>query len=205
MISIYGSNLASATAGATAVPLPTTLSGVSVQVNGVAVPLFFVSSGQINAQVPYETTLGEAVVVVTSNGAVSPGAPLLISATAPGVLQFGESRAVVVNQSGAVNNTGVGASVGSTVVAYMTGQGAVTGTVKTGDGSTGSPLLGTKAQTTVTVGGKAAQVSFSGLTPGGVGLMQLNFVIPSLTAGDYPLVVTVGGVSSNALTMTVAP
>lgn len=205
VISIYGSNLAGATAGATAVPLPTTLSGVSVQVNGVAVPLFFVSSGQINAQVPYEATLGEAVVVVTSNGAVSPGAPLLISATAPGVLQFGASRAVVVNQSGAVNNSGVGASVDSTVVAYMTGQGAVTGTVKTGDGSTGSPLLGTKAVTTVTVGGKAAQVSFSGLTPGGVGLMQLNFVIPSLTAGDYPLVVTVGGVSSNALTMTVAP
>ena len=206
VISIYGANFAAAAAGATSVPLPTLLGGDSVTINGVAAPLFYVSPGQINAQVPYETPVGEAVVVVVTGGVATPGAPLNISATAPGVLQFGAGRAVVINPDGQVNNTGVGAKAGQSVVVYLVGQGAVIGgAVATGAASSSAPLLNTKAATTASVGGQDAPILFSGLTPGGVGLMQVNLTIPTVRAGDYPLVVTVGGVSSNALTVTVAP
>lgn len=205
VISIYGANLSGGIAGASAVPLPTILSGDSVTINGVAIPLFYVSPNQINGQVPYETPAGEAVVVVTTNGVSTPGMFLNVSATAPGVLQYGAGHAVAINPSGSVNNTGVGAKAGSTVVIYMTGQGAVNGPVTTGSASSGSPLLFAKATTTALVGGTDATVSFSGLTPGGVGLMQVNLVIPAIPAGDYLLVITVGGISSNALTLTVAP
>jgi uncharacterized protein (TIGR03437 family) len=205
VISIYGANLSSGTAGATAVPLPTSLGGDSVTVNGVPIPLFYVSPSQINGQVPYETAVGEAVVVVTTGGVATPGIAMNVSANAPGVLQFGAGRAVAINPNGSVNNTGVGAKAGATVVIYMTGEGAVNGTVVTGTASSSSPLLSTKATTTALVGGADATVSFSGLTPGGVGLMQVNLVIPAIAAGDYPLVITVGGVSSAALLLTVAP
>ena len=52
MGSIFGTNLAFFTLTANSVPLPTTLGGSSIQIDGVAAPLFFVSPGQINFQVP---------------------------------------------------------------------------------------------------------------------------------------------------------
>ena len=50
--SIFGSNLASTSAAVAGVPLPTLLADAKVSLNGVAAPLFFVSPGQINFQVP---------------------------------------------------------------------------------------------------------------------------------------------------------
>ena len=39
------------------VPLPTSLGGVQVLVNGMPAPLYYVSPGQINFQIPYEAPL----------------------------------------------------------------------------------------------------------------------------------------------------
>src|SRR5947199_9611259 len=60
IIAIFGNNLASASAGATSVPLPTSLAGTSVElVNGTSVqslPLFYVSPAQINTELPFGLT-----------------------------------------------------------------------------------------------------------------------------------------------------
>jgi len=40
-------------------------------------------------------------------------------------------------------------------------------------------------------------VTFLGLAPNFVGLLQANITVPALAPGDYPLVVTLGGVDSN--------
>ena len=54
------------------------------------------------------------------------------------------------------------------------------------------------------VGGVQALVSFYGLTPGVVGLTQVNYLIPAGVApGPQPVVVTVGGVASQAATIEV--
>src|SRR5258708_7780156 len=59
IFSIFGSSLTDGTTGsASQVPLPTSLAGASVLVNGVAAPIFFSSPSQINAQFPVD--LGEA-------------------------------------------------------------------------------------------------------------------------------------------------
>lgn len=52
---LFGSNLAPGVAMAGAIPLPAELNGVTLFVNGVAAPLFYVSPTQINFQVPWET------------------------------------------------------------------------------------------------------------------------------------------------------
>src|SRR5690242_516181 len=54
IVSIYGSFLISAPAQALGVPLPDSLAGLSVAFGGIDAPLYYVSSGQINAQVPWE-------------------------------------------------------------------------------------------------------------------------------------------------------
>jgi hypothetical protein len=48
LATVFGTNLADTPASATALPLPTTLGGAQVVVNGVAAPLVYVSPGQIN-------------------------------------------------------------------------------------------------------------------------------------------------------------
>src|SRR5450759_1970589 len=73
VISVFGSQLASTAVAASTVPLPTTLGGVSVLVNGsLKAPLFYVSATQINAQLPYETPPGTATLAVGGSAAVYP-------------------------------------------------------------------------------------------------------------------------------------
>jgi uncharacterized protein (TIGR03437 family) len=56
----------------------------------------------------------------------------------------------------------------------------------------------------VTIGGVAAQVDFAGLTPGAVGLYQINAVVPAnAPTGSQPLVVSVNGVGSNSSNLQV--
>src|SRR5580704_12732075 len=68
--SVFGSDLAASLAQADSVPLSTNLANVSVTINGIPAPLFFVSPGQINVQVPWNVLpdgidTGPATVVVT--------------------------------------------------------------------------------------------------------------------------------------------
>src|SRR5580693_10547892 len=74
--SIFGSDLAGTLAQADSVPLSTNLANVSVTMNGVPAPLFFVGPGQINVQVPWNVlpdgiNAGLATVVVSQGQLVS--------------------------------------------------------------------------------------------------------------------------------------
>ena len=85
-------------------PLPTTLLTTKVTVNGVAVPLFYVDTGQIDAQMPWEVPGGAvASVVVTNGSSVSNAAAVFVPATVtPGLSVYGNNRAVIVNANGSV-------------------------------------------------------------------------------------------------------
>ena len=85
LIAINGSNLATSTAQFSAAPLPLSLGTTSVSINGTSAPLLYVSPGQVNAQVPYETKVGTAKLVVTSNGVPSAAVNFEVAATGPGV------------------------------------------------------------------------------------------------------------------------
>src|SRR5258708_12348035 len=71
-LSIFGTHLASSIAAASSVPLPISMGGVAVTVNGVVAPLYYVSPGQLNIQIPYETALNStATVNINNNGHVT--------------------------------------------------------------------------------------------------------------------------------------
>jgi hypothetical protein len=72
LVDIYGTNMAVASASAPAgANLPFTLGGVQVLVNSSTAPLLYVSAKQIIFQVPYQTNIGIASVVVVSNNSAS--------------------------------------------------------------------------------------------------------------------------------------
>ncbi len=214
IVAIFGTQLASQLALADSVPLATSLAGVSVTFNNVKAPLQFVSSGQINAQVPLEVNpSGTANVVVNNNGTVSAVAAIPVAQLAPGVFQF-NNHAIAVNvtdpnsqryatisaPSGSIQGlTTLPAQVGDTLFLYATGLGPVTPAVPTGAAATGA--TSTNTPPTVLVGGVPAKVTFSGLAPGYPGVYQVNFVIPSVPSGSaVSLQIQMGGITSPSTT-----
>ena len=209
VFALFGTGLATAnkSAQASTVPLPTTLLTTSVKVNGELAPLYYVDSGDIDAQMPLDIPGGTvASVVVTvataSNTTTSNAAAVFVPAGAtPGLSFYSNNRAVVVNVDGNVNSSTDTAKVGDEVVLYFTGGGPVTasGKLTTGGASPQgqSPVTGSYS---VTVGGIASpDVEYVGLTPGSVGLYQANFTVPQIAKGTYPVVLTIGGQASNTL------
>lgn len=204
LATIFGSNFATARAAAS-LPLPTTLGGVSVQVAGRSAPMFFVSSGQINFQVPWATPPGTAPVTVSVGGVASNTVNVKVLAAGPGLFTYSPGRAVVQNSDFTLNTPGNPAKAGSTIVAYLTGSGTVTPALADGAVTPVSPLTVINGNPTATIGPSAAQVTFAGLTPNFVGLLQMNIVVPpSLASGDYPLAVAINGETSNSGTISVS-
>jgi uncharacterized protein (TIGR03437 family) len=210
LASIFGTNLTPASvlsAAASSLPLPVVLGGVQVFVNGMAAPLLYVSPTQINLQVPFETPIGSAVqVVVTVNGV--PSLPLVanFSSYAPGVFTYqrapGAMDPVIVHADNTLVTPTSPAQASEILTIYATGAGALNNAPADGAAAPSSPPATTTATPVVTVGGSRSAVQFCGLTPGLVGLLQINTQLPVvLPAGtgtplSLPLVVTFPGASS---------
>jgi len=204
---LFGTGLATKSASPSGTPLPTTLLSTTVTVNGEPAPLFYVDTGQIDAQMPWDIPGGAIASVVVKNGsATSNAAAVFVPSTGtPGISVYGNNRAVVVNQNGNVNSPTDAAAVGDEVVAYFTGGGPVQAAGKLVTGAPApsglSPVTG---DNTVTVGGIKATVVYMGLTPGSIGLYQVNFLVPQIAKGTYPVVITIAGQASNNPVMTVS-
>jgi uncharacterized protein (TIGR03437 family) len=155
--------------------LQTGVGGVSVQFDGHAAPLFYVSSGQINAQVPFEVSGRSSTLVRVAYQNHTAEAILPVAAARPEI--FGTwDRVCVYDDKGTANDFEHPAARGSVIVAYGTGQGVTVPALATGAPAAGDPL--NRVKVTATIGGIAAQVEFAGLTPGLVGLLQLNIKVP---------------------------
>jgi uncharacterized protein (TIGR03437 family) len=75
--------------------------------------------------------------------------------------------------------------------------------VSSGAAAAGDPLSRPRASVSATVGDRSVEIAFAGLTPGFVGLAQLNLKLPDLPAGNYPLVITANGEKSNAAVISI--
>jgi uncharacterized protein (TIGR03437 family) len=191
VFSVFGSGLSPVTQSVSNAPLPVSISGVEVLVNGIAAPLYYVAPGQLNLQIPYETTVGgSAVVSVNNNGTVTTQA-FPVAAAAPGIFTDASKQLVPTSS----------AAVGQEIAFYITGAGAVQPSIPDGAAPAAStaiadlPLPAQRA--TVTIGGATATIDFIGIPWGLVGVTQVNVTVPNgIQAGAQPVVVNVGGVSS---------
>ncbi len=204
-VSIYGPNLAERVGQAQVVPLPTTLRTVKVAMGATAAPLYYVSPLQINIQAPYEAA-GSTPVTVTAAGNRGFRRYVTVKNTAPAFFVTTDGFVIAQDQNYALISTAAPARLGTYAVIYFTGQGASDNPVATGAAAPVEPLARPKESASVTIGGLTQHIEFIGLTPGFVGLSQLNVLIDSHTPiGVQPIVLTVGGVSSVTAQIAIGP
>jgi uncharacterized protein (TIGR03437 family) len=212
IISLFGQDLANGTATTSGVPLDTTIAGATVVMAGNALPLIFGSSGQVNAVVSsgIVTNTSHQILVQRDNTFsvplsvdVGPASPAVFPYPGPG--DPATQGAVVNALTYVVAHPGAPTTAGDVLAIFCTGLGAVDQPVPDGTASPASPLANTLAVPTVTIGGVNAPVAFSGLTPGFVGLYQIDATVPSgVTPGNQvPLIVSIAGQTSPATTIAV--
>ncbi len=202
LFSIYGVNLAAGAQQPLLLPLPATMAATTVEVNGITAPLVYVSPGQINAQVPWETAPGSATLTVTHAG-VSASQTVTIAAAGPAIFTlYGSQEAAALNEDYSVNSQENPATAGQAVLLFGTGVGAVQPVVATGAPAGDDPLSQVTAPVTATVGGSPpSNVLFAGLAPGFAGLWQINVQVAG--SGAVPITVTVDGAAGNTVTVWV--
>jgi len=209
IVSVFGANLASTSAGASSLPLPKTLAGATLQVGGYEVPLFYSSGGQINAQLPFELALNTRPQLIVKGAAfVTVPETITVAAARPGIFttsQDGKGQGVIMDVANHLVDSANPAKAGDVVVVYCTGLGATTPAVRSGEAAPTTPLARVVMPVSVTIGGQPASVQFAGLTPGYAGLYQVNVQIPAgvSPAASVPLVVFQDGVPSNTVALAV--
>ena len=183
--------------------LPASLDGVSVNIGGQPAYVYFVSPGQINALVP-NIPPGQTTLTVVTPAGTGPGVTVNIAAQAPAFFLWPGNQAVATRQDGSLavkagtfsGATTTAAHPGDVIVLWGTGFGVTTPAAPAGT-VTPSDKLYNCDPVTATVGGVAATVYGCALSPGWAGLYQVAIQVPkSLTAGDYPLRISIDNASS---------
>ena len=187
LVNIYGTFGVASQVDQT-IPIPTTLGGVQVLVNGQAAPVYLVSPNQISALIPYEVS-GQffATFQVVVNGAKSNSVTVYLANSAPGIYtltQNGVGPGAILHSNYTVVSDSSPAMPGETVSLFMNGLGAVTPAVADGAAGPSSPLSNVNGTVALFLDDGVnplaqATVSFAGLAPGFPGLYQVNFVVPA--------------------------
>ena len=211
LASAFGTHLATASAGASSLPLPTSLSGTSMFVNGQPMSLLYVSDdtggfGQINFVIPDELGTGAAdVVILASDGTATLGT-MNVDPVSPGVYS--------------INQNGSGIAVGLTTTDGQSYTRIWNDDLTPADVSAGTDqqpnylvLFGTGwryrtdiSNVSVTINGTPATVFYAGLQPDYAGLDQINVTIPPTLAGInqvVEIVVTVDNHEANRTTIKI--
>jgi uncharacterized protein (TIGR03437 family) len=205
-------------------PLPYSLRGTSILVNGIPAPIFAIANvngqEQINFQVPWEiqgapipavpwgpitiTTQPAVSVVVVNNGAVSPAMRAFFYALQPAIITSDGTHTVAVHADYSLVTDQNPARPGDVITLYGVGFGPVTPSPATGVPAGASPRSVMNPSPTVSINAHNATVLFAGLSPGSVGLYQFNIVVPDgLGIGALPAVVNVGGQIGNVFSLPV--
>ncbi len=203
LITIFGNNLSPISQGTVGGNATTSLADSCLQVNGLGVPVLFVSPTQINAQLPNFD--GNTTLVLNTPGGVSDNFNLTILPTAPSVFRIasagpdGSSAAILraannqlVTPSNPVHRT-------DTLVIYATGLGRTSPEVPAGMAAPTDELAAVQIPPVVTIGGVPVSVDFAGLTPGQIGVYQINVRVNGrVPLGlSVPLVISQGAGSTS--------
>ena len=189
----YGSETKSFNELPSPLPLPTTLADLQVLVNDAAAPLFFVSPGQINFQVPStipDSGTIEVQVVRPSNDQILGASTVSVELSSPGLFTndgSGGGQIAALNQDNTRNSSSNPAQKNQVIQLFGTGPGYVPN----------SPADGTLVNGLVPTDGKPQvwmesgyvppeNIEYSGLAPSLVGVWQINVRIPDKLAPLVP-------------------
>jgi uncharacterized protein (TIGR03437 family) len=180
--------IANGTQSATVVPLPAVLADTQVLINGTAVPLFYVSQGQINLVLPIglpSNGTANLQIVRQSTGQIYGAAEIALSSASPGLFTAGGTgtgQIAALNADNSLNSSSNPVIHGQVIQLFGTGQGFVANAPADGTPSTG--LVPTSATPFVLLNNvfvPSTNVQYSGLAPEEVGVWQINVLIPTTT------------------------
>jgi uncharacterized protein (TIGR03437 family) len=203
-ISVYGSQLSATNIATSQIPLPTAMGESCLVVNGTPIPLLFVSTGQVNAQLPLNMAGNVSASVHTPAG-VSNNFNFTVASAAPAVFLSGTAgpetglATIFRYDNGQLVTPTNPLHPGDTVIIYLTGMGPTSPQVAAGQQTPPTLLTSVTQTAALTLGTTNLNVSYAGLAPGYVsGLYQINATLPNIvTPGDsVPLVITQAGGST---------
>ena len=201
LLSVFGERLADSETGAVDTPLPTKLDNVCLTANGAPLPLLYVSPGQINAQMLYSSSGPASIQVHTRSGIsdvfvkqIDSAAPAIFGVSGPADQRF----AAIFRENNTLSTLSNPLRPNETAVVYLTGGGDVNPIAVAGVPASSTILSETSQDASVTIGGVSADILYSGLTPGFVGLYQINFRLPGFVPRglEVPLTITMGANST---------
>lgn len=219
IVAAFGAGLATSTQIAGTVPLPTSLAGTVVKVKDSAnvervAALFFVSSGQINYQIPPGTAPGNATVTVTSgDGGLSSGT-MLVATVSPGLFTA-SSNGQGVAAALALRVKGDGTQSFEEISRFDAGQnkfvslpidlGPQTDQVFLILFGTGIRSRSALSAVTAGIGGTSSEVLFAGAQGGFVGLDQVNVRLARtlIGRGEVDLALSVDGAAANTVRVNI--
>jgi uncharacterized protein (TIGR03437 family) len=173
-------------------------------VNGVPMPVLFVSGRQINGQLPFNVD-GSAVMTLRTPGGISDNYNFTILQAAPSVFRSGAAgpqtnlATVVRADNGELVTPTNPVHANDTLVIYATGLGRTSPPVETGQAAPSDTLASAVISPAVTLGGMPLNVLYAGLVPDEVGVYQINAIVPfGVPQGlEVPLVVSQSGISTS--------
>jgi uncharacterized protein (TIGR03437 family) len=210
LISVYGSQMSATNVATSQIPLPTALGESCLTVNGTPIPLLFVSSQQINAQLPFNVG-GNVTMSIHTPAGISNNYNFIMQTAAPAVFLSGTAgpetglATIFRADDGQLVTATNPIHPKDTVIIYLTGMGTTSPVVDAGLPAPGSPLSWVTEAPLLTLGGSPLNVLYAGLVPGEIsGLYQINATVPSGVAQgmNIPLVISQGG-SSTTLSVRV--
>lgn len=214
---LFGAGLAAGTQAAATQPLSTELGGVRVRVRDAVgaerdAPLFFVSPGQINFQVPPGTSAGSATITALLNNATVGQGTATIETVAPGLFTANASGQGVptavllrVKTDGAQSYEPIAQFDGTSFVATPIDFGTASDQLYFVGYGTGFRYRSALSSASATIGGENAQVLFAGAQDGFAGLDQVNIALSQSLAGrgNVDLVLNVDGRASNTVSINI--
>lgn len=211
LLSIFGNNLAPGPATAPGVPLPTTLSGVSVTINGFPAGIVDVSASEVDVLAPWAIPSDTALVQVNNGGALSNVERVRVASAAPGLFfdsSSGANQAMVYRFAADGSDGGwVSASNplqrGDTAVFLGTGIGPIADPPADFDAGN-SDSNGVLPVTVAFGGARSSSVSTSlstGSGPYDVGVDYIWATVPaeSPSGAAVPIAIQVAGAVANAV------
>ena len=195
LISIFGIGLASSTV-TSSFPWPTRLADVTLTANGKALQLLYVGSTQINAYFP--STVSGLVTLQLTNSLGQHSLNVMATNASPALFSADSS------------GTGIAAAVHAATGQPVTPDDPATGgeyieLFGTGFGATheSGGFEITSLVPVLRVADVQASVTFCGVPQGGVGLYQVNFIVPDLPPGTHEMDLSMGSHTSNRVTLPI--
>jgi uncharacterized protein (TIGR03437 family) len=194
--SVVGENLTShASLRSETIPLPTSLGGIQVKVNGTSAPLLFVSDSRITFQCPAFAENSTIQVTVESESGVVDGVEDVLYEASPalftldtlgptqGAVVISETNELAMHRAGEVSSRA--AKKGEYISIYANGLGLTEENILIGAPAPLDRLLRVKNRVLVSIGDMTVEPAFVGLAPGSIGLYQINVAIPEgVPAGE---------------------